>query len=391
MEGGPMSVEWYMLANGEIRWLYVFDRPRKPGQKRDQAKKRGFIDERTAREAEAQERNRVKKFEAKANGTLAAELGRWVERRKPDLARSAYSDYRYRFEAYVNPYIGDLPVYRASDPTVIAGLYTTLGESGARRGGGLKPVSVYGVHLSLTSALRDMGIDVSGIRAPKHPRTKGRKARRVARERVWSIEECLQFLRHTADDRMFAVWVLAMVTGMRRGELAGLRWRYIDLTKGMLYVRRQRVTCGWVDGGVYEDDPKRDSDRDIPLGPLLVEVLYRQLEFCRQERERLGARFEGEDFVFTSPRYGRPYFPGHITHRFSRLSAEAGLRHIRLHDLRHSSASIAGFLGVDLKALQERIGHADAETLTDIYMHELPTAARAASLTIEQAMIGGGL
>lgn len=384
-----MSVDSYTLANGDVRWLFVIDQPRKKGEERKQIKRRGFIDAKTAQRAEAAERKRIAKFAPTANGTVAAELRKWVETRKSDLAPSSWEDYRQRFEAYVIPHIGSMSLVKAATPSVITGLHETLKERGGRRGQGLAASSVLGIHTSLMVALRDLGLDVSGIRSPRSAGKRGKRRRSATkrgRRGVWTDEQCRAFLQAIKDEALYVLYLLAIASGMRRGELCGLRWRHVDLDNGIIHVLRQRVAVAGVPGGVYEDEPKHGSHRDIFIDDAVVAALKRQRERCDRLRDRLGDAYQGEDFVFTSPRHGRPYFPDYVSHRFVELARRANLPRIALHDCRHTYATISGAAGVDLKALQDAMGHAQAETLTDIYMHSVEASKRAAAGTVGQIL-----
>ena len=118
-------------------------------------------------------------------------------------------------------------------------------------------------------ALKDLGVSIEGVRQPRptEREEKGRKG-------VWTAQQCGTFLAGAVEDRHYAAWALAVVCGMRRGELAGLKWSKVDLDAGVMHVHWQRaVASGEVEGGVVEKEPKGKSRRSIAIGPTLTTLL----------------------------------------------------------------------------------------------------------------------
>lgn len=377
-----MTVREYQTKAGP-RWLFVIDGPPKPDGRRQQIKRTGFLSEAAARTAEAREAKKVAELQPLSDGTLGAELRAWLTEREVDTKRTTWGSYRDRLEDYVIPRLGAEKLRDLDDVTKINSLYRHLLARGARGGRPLAPATILGVHKVLMSALTDLGVEVVGkVRLPKGGSKRGRRG-------VWDDEQCAQFLTCTAGDRLGLAWVLAIVCGLRRGELAGLRWAHMALDRGVLVVQRQRNTVDGAAVGTVEQDPKGDRDRVIALGPRLVARLRAYLAAWEAEKEAAGAAWQGEDYVFVSSRSPhKPYYPGHFTRSFARACASVGVPRIALHDARHSSASVSSTLPeVDLKALQQRIGHKDARTLTDIYLHALPSSAKAAAKAIEEALL----
>ena len=169
------------------------------------------------------------------------------------------------------------------------------------------------------------------------------KARFVAA--TWDLDTALAFLRHRreAEDPLYLAWHLALVTGMRRGELHGLKREDLDLEHGRLYVRRQRSA---IRGVVCEGPPKTEgSDAPVYLDPATCELL-RQCDFTVS------------DYVVTDPRTGRPYRSmDRFLAAWHKAVQEAGAPRIRFHDLRHTSASLLAASGVPLSAAQQRLRH----------------------------------
>lgn len=374
-----MAVHAYHLANGETRWRYVFDLASGPGE-RAQHKRSGFRDQTEAEHAEEAARKALQRAKPAVRGTVAAVLRAWVDSCEADLEVTSSTWYRAMVETYVIPHVGE-DAMTAFDVDARNRLYAKLRKRGGRSGAGLSDSTVRGVHKTLSAACTALGIKHEGVRVPKARKGTGRHG-------VWTGDQSSAFLLYTRQDRLFAAWALAVVCGLRRGELAGLRWRDIDFDEGTVRVRMQRAVPNG--GGVITKAPKGTSIRDIPIGALMVTVLKVWQAIWRRERAEAGERWQGDDHVFVYDRghsRGRTYHPSYFTHRFPVLCRAAGVPVLALHDARHTSSTVAATNGVDIKSLQARMGHSDAKILTEIYLHLVGPAARAAADTIEGAML----
>jgi integrase len=182
--------------------------------------------------------------------------------------------------------------------------------------------------------------------------------------------------------------VLAIVCGMRRGELGGLKWPKVDLDNGVVYVHWQRtIATGVVKGGVVEKEPKGKSKRSIAIGAPLIAVLKRHHERQQREIDEAGVLYHRGGYLFCRED-GRPYHPKFFTDRFRALCVKAGVPVIVLHDGRHSSATVGADHGVPQHAMQRRLGHAQSRTTQEWYTHVLPEAERKAARIMEEAILG---
>lgn len=190
------------------------------------------------------------------------------------------------------------------DKRVVHELYRTLAERGSRTGGPLSAATVRIVHRVLMKAFKDLGVTLDGVRQPRRAQrdTMGRKG-------VWAPAECVRFLDHHDDHRLRAAWVLAIVAGLRRGELAGLRWHHVDLDRGVLLVHWQRAATST---GVVEKEPKGKSRRSIALGPGLVAELRAHQGRQDAEKARAGVMYRDGSYVFCRED-GLPYYPKYFT------------------------------------------------------------------------------
>lgn len=188
--------------------------------------------------------------------------------------------------------------------------------------------------------------------------------------RVLSPEEAARFLEAAREDRLYALYVVAVACGLRIGEILALKWEDIDFVAGRLQVRRQ---LQWNDGEPRFTEPKSaKSRRSVAMAQVVADALKEHKE--RQEAERIAAGEAWQDWglVFTTT-VGTPLNPSNVRNRsFVRILERAGLPQIRLHDLRHSCATLLLTKGVHPKLVQEQLGHSQISITLDLYSHVLP-------------------
>jgi integrase len=243
--------------------------------------------------------------------------------------------------------------------------------------GGLSPRTVRMVHTILRRALRD-AVRLKMIEW--NPADAADPPSRRMRSPVfptWSPAELRQFLLATATDQDYAAYHLAAFTGLRRGELLGLRWADIDLDKAVLRVVQTIV--GLWNGELYIGPTKTDrSRRVIALDRQTVTVLRRHRRIAGRATS---SHVNGSGFVFCD-REGRPINPERFGDRFRSNVRRVGVPHIRLHDLRHMHATHALQAGIHPKIVSERLGHASIGITLEIYSHALPNMQAEAAETI---------
>jgi integrase len=280
--------------------------------------------------------------------------------------------YDVAIRVHIVPRLGRVPL-RELSRRLIKEFYEFLRIRGMARGraGALSRKSVYNIHLTLHRALEDAlddGLLLSNPAARAY--RMGHNRREV---RCWTSAELRRFLLAAENDPNFALWRLAASTGMRRGELLGLRWRDIDLDRGLVTVQRQLLRNGKEVG--FGQPKTAAGRRTVCLDPTTADALGRH-------RDRQVAKTDSTvgslDLVFCR-RDGRPRDPDAVSHQFADQIRELGLPHIRLHDLRHTHASLALQAGINPKVVQERLGHASVSVTLDTYTHLLaPIQAEAA-------------
>jgi len=177
-------------------------------------------------------------------------------------------------------------------------------------------------------------------------------------------EDLAVFLREAKASGVFELYYIELATGLRRGEILGLKWEDIDLEQGVIHVRRQVAR---IDGEVVEAPLKtKNSYRNISIGQDAVKVLRGQKKKSNSE------------YVFPSPA-GGPISPDSVIHMLHRVLERAGLPKIRFHDLRHTFATVALQNGVDIKTVSGMLGHYSAGFTLDTYAHVTTAAQRQAA------------
>lgn len=221
------------------------------------------------------------------------------------------------------------------------------------------------VHKALADAV-DAGVIVRNVaERAKPPRPRRRAPREI---QCWEPEDLARFLDHVRGTRLEAAWRLGAMTGMRRGEILGLRWSDVDLDAAGISVRHAVVTVAYA---VLESTPKSHQARMIDLDPGTVELLREHRRRLEVERDEWGADYVDKDLVVAKEN-GEPVHPQSFSQAFERLVAKAGLRRIRLHDLRHTHATIAVRAGVPVKVISERLGHESPAFTLKQYAHVMP-------------------
>jgi integrase len=251
---------------------------------------------------------------------------------------------------------------------------------------GLAPKTVHNVHICLRKALGDALADG---RIRKNPADRAHAKPKDRPEMLtWTGDELAAFLNLTAQERDFPLYQLAAATGMRRGELLGLRWREVDFDAGRVSIRQQwtRHGSGLAFGPPKSEKSKRTIDIDTDTLAILRERRERQLF----ERRAWGAAYRTDlDLVFCDAD-GSPQDPSVIGRRFGRRvrdKALGGIPAIRLHDLRHTHATLLLEDGVDVKTVSERLGHDSIQTTLELYGPVTPLM-RASAATRFGALLG---
>lgn len=298
------------------------------------------------------------------NLPLGQYLDRWLAHSVRDTVRQrTWERYEQLVRVHIKRSLGPVKL-RSLTPAHVRGLYREKLDAG------LSPRTVEYIHTTLHKALKDAVADGLVPRnvtdAVKAPRAKGKEINAL------SPDQARAFLKAAgeADDRFEALYVLAITAGLREGEMLGLKWEDLDLNAGTLSVRR---TLSEARSGRFFEAPKNGRGRSIRLTRQAVEALRSHRKAQNEERLRLGGLWEDHGLVFPA-QTGTPMNARNLTVRsFKPLLERAELpRTVRVHDLRHTCATLLLGKGVHPKIVQELLGHATIAITLDTYSHVLP-------------------
>ncbi|CAN5246739.1 site-specific integrase [soil metagenome] len=305
--------------------------------------------------------------------TLAVYLERWLSASvQPSVRVKTFMGYRSIVDFRIVPHIGNLKLKQVT-PAVIQGLYADLAANG------LAPRSVIHTHRCLRRAMQQAlkwGMIVRNpcdvVDVPRAPR---------AEMQVLERDQVDTLLRATADNRYHALYTVAVMAGLRLGELLGLKWTDIDFDGGRLMVRR---ACQFQSGnGLVLTEPKTSkSRRTVHLSQRAVFALKEHRKRQLQERLMLGSEWADLDLVFPN-HTGGLLNPGNASNAFKAALVKHGLPAVRFHDLRHTAATLLLSAGTHPKIVSEMLGHSSIALTLDTYSHVIPAMHAEAAATMD--------
>jgi integrase len=311
-------------------------------------------------------------------GTLTVEeyLERWLKDSVRDTVRpSTYEVHRHMVEPHLIPALGRLKL-KDLNPVHVRHLYREKLDSG------LSAATVRKMHSVLRKALKQAVLDGliprNVCEAVKPPKAERKEIAPLDREQAKALLEA------ASGDRLEALYVLAVHTGMREGELLGLKWEDVDLERGVLRLRRSLVREGGKTALGDLKTPK--SRRSVRLTRAAGGALRGHLERQLEEMERMGSLYQPGGLVFATES-GTLINPSNLRNRsFKPLLKRAGLPHICFHDLRHTCATLLLSQGTHPKLVQELLGHATIAMTLDTYSHFLPSMGDQTVRAMEAAL-----
>lgn len=307
--------------------------------------------------------------------TVADFMRHWLDTVAAHKVRATtLADYRHTIEKHIVPALGGHKVQRLT-PAVVQRAYADKLAAGI--GGRTVQLMHQRLSQALAQGVRWGTVSRNVCDAVEPPRVQ------ASRPEPWTPTEARAFLAAAAGDERSPLWLMALATGARQGELLGLRWQDVDLSRGSVTIR-QAVAV--LDGRVIFQAPKsRAAVRQVTLPADAVETLRAHQLAQRRQRVAAGDAWEDHDLVHATP-LGLPYHPSNVLRSFYALMERAGVRRVRFHDMRHAHATWLVADGHSLPAVAERLGHSKSSITLDVYSHVV-----AASRDRAAASVGGWL
>ena len=309
--------------------------------------------------------------------TVGVWMDEWFENyAKVKVRPSSHQTYRGYIDNHIKPNIGKAPLEKLTS-LELQKLYKKLLTGGRverveskHQAKGLSPKTVRNIHQIIASAMKlakeQRLITTDPTEGCALPKLEHKEMKTLP------VEQLASFLREAKDSGVFEMYYVELATGLRRGELLGLKWEDIDLEHGSLRVKRQIAR---IDGEIVEAPLKtKNAYRTLPLAEDTVAVL-------QQQRNKTGS----SPWVFPSPT-GGPISPDSVLHMLHRVLKRAGLPRVRFHDLRHTFATLALQNGVDIKTVSGMLGHFSAGFTLDTYAHVTTAAQKEAAKTMGKVL-----
>lgn len=380
----PPGAREIVLPNGQKRIELVIDIGLDPATGRRRQSRRRYRTVEQAQDAYAKVRTAVRAgtHVARSNENVRDACAAWLAGKR-NLKTSTRAGYAHALEPVVASY-GALSVQRLTKGHLDA-LVTALSDGSLPRKDGRARRPWSGRTVSLTLHVLEQVLDdlMRQGRLTRNVAELVERPRHQAIERAtWTVPQVRKFLAATSDDRLHVAWLLALY-GLRRGEIAGLRWEHVDLKAKTLRIVGTRLA---VNGKVVEDDPKSVNGRRLlPLTPTHVEAFKGARRRQAAERLNLGPDYTDSGFVVVDEA-GRALHPETLSSRFESLSRGAGVPVIRLHDARHTCGTLMHLAGEPTVAIAAWLGHSSAAFTMRTYLHSQDGALNNAAATLDRVI-----
>ncbi|MEF3312629.1 site-specific integrase [Paenibacillus sp. GYB004] len=361
------------MASGSIKkeangtWMFVVDIKDETG-KRKQKRRRGFKSRKEAQAELTKLLNDVNDgtYIEPVKTTLGEYMLTWLDSKHDNMSRLTIDSYRSYIKNHVAPSIGHVALSKLS-PLDIQKLVTDLRSKKDHKGRSLSASTIQRIFnivvTSLNNAKKMQLIKENVAKLIDKPKIKKKKIE------VWDVDEIRVFLDGMYDNRHYICFHLALLTGMRQGEILGLSWKNIDYEKKLIHVTQ---TLSHDRKEINHGAKSHAGVRSISINEKDVAELKRHAHRIEEEKEKAGEELYEDRGLVVCTNIGRPVFADTIGKMFRKYYRKFNVTPIRFHDLRHTHASLLLKQGVHPKIVSERLGHSSVTITLDTYSHLLP-------------------
>jgi integrase len=384
----PACRKRYWIEQERLKQCPKCSGPLEEGLERRQELHTGFKTKREAELAMAQVVGQIASgTHIQASRLLVREylLDEWLPAIRSTIRPTTFASYESHVALYLLPAFGEMQLQDLTATHLNALYAQLLSEDRPRAGRPLAPATVRRIHATFHRALKDAVRWNKISRNPSDAADPPRAALCGESEmKIWTLAELQTFLASERDSPHYPLWLTLITTGLRRGEALGLRWQDVDLAAHTMAIRQTRVVIGYQP--LLSTPKTRKGRRQVALDPATVACLGALKDRRVGELEAQGQELDEGDLIFTDTD-GTPIHPKKATECFIKGSKAAGVPVIRLHDLRHTHATLALSAGVHPKIVSERLGHANIGITLDTYSHCLPVLSEEAARKVAALVV----
>lgn len=313
--------------------------------------------------------------------TFGAFLEEWLDTYiKPNKSPTTYAGYEKQVKNYIIPALGNKKLQHLKTLD-IQKFYNSLLEKSPLSGKPMKPKTVQNIHMNVRAALSQaLKLDLIKKNPAENvtlPKVKKYKAE------IYDQEEVELLIKKVKDTDLEVPICLEVALGLRRGELLALKWQDIDFDNCKVKIRNNLVQVG---NEIIIKEPKTESSiREIELPTTIIQLLKKERKKYIEKKMRLGKEFNDNDLIICK-KNGDPFKPHSFTNKFRRFLARNNLKTIRLHDLRHTNATLMLKYGINPKVAQQRLGHSSISTTMDVYSHVITEVEKEAAAKLDSGI-----
>lgn len=371
--------------NGKLTYQVIIESP--PDKETGKRQRKYFTVHGTKKDAEKFMRDTIAALEnqtyvAPNNYTVKSWLNEhYATYQEPYLSESTLSGYRYQLDNYIIPALGTTPLQNLS-PMQVQQFVNDIYKKSPLSGEALSAKTVKNVFLNLSAAM-NKAFELEMIKKNPCAHITLPKVAKTDVE-IYSEEEIAKITKCAKGTDMEPIIMLALGLGLRRGEMIALRWEHVDFDNGVVHIKENRVKGR--DNKMITKSPKsRAGTRDIPLSPSMIAILRKEkVNFFKKQLE-YGVGKKKDDYVLCKSD-GQPYKPFTIDNKWATFTKNNSIRHIKLHGLRHTNASLLLSKNVNPKQVQKQLGHSDYGTTMNIYAHVMQGMETEAAQKLEEAL-----